>query len=110
MLGSSEKAKELGLILTICFVAAASFGLGRLSAIEEKRPAVSLYTATASAAQAGRVLGGGVVAARGGSVYYLPWCGPVVRILEKNRVWFSSEEEARAAGYVPAKSCKGLEP
>jgi cell division septation protein DedD len=52
--------------------------------------------------------GGEYVASKTGTKYYLPWCGTAKRIKEENKVWFSSKAEAEAAGYEPAKNCKGL--
>lgn len=49
-----------------------------------------------------------VVAARGGSVYYLPWCAGAQRIQNQNRVWFPTKEAAEEAGYSSAKNCDGI--
>lgn len=51
---------------------------------------------------------GAFVASKNGKSYYLPSCAASERILEKNRVWFNTREEAEKAGYLPAKNCKGL--
>lgn len=52
--------------------------------------------------------GGQYVASKTGTKYYLPWCGSVKRIKEENKVWFATKAEAEAAGYGPAKNCKGI--
>lgn len=52
--------------------------------------------------------GGQYVASKSGTKYYLPWCGTAKRIKDENKVWFASKAEAEAAGYEPAKNCKGL--
>lgn len=52
--------------------------------------------------------GGQLVASKTGTKYYLPWCGSARRIKEENKIWFASKAEAEAAGYEPAKNCKGL--
>lgn len=52
--------------------------------------------------------GGQYVASKTGTKYYLPWCGTAKRIKEENKVWFASKAEAEAAGYEPAKNCKGI--
>lgn len=52
--------------------------------------------------------GGQLVASKNGSSYHLPWCAGAKSISDKNKIYFSSEEEAKAAGYKPAKNCKGL--
>ena len=53
-------------------------------------------------------LPGLVAASRNGKRYYYPWCGGLNRIKEANKVWFDSEEAAKAAGYTIASGCEGL--
>lgn len=48
------------------------------------------------------------VASKSGSKYHHPDCSGAKRIKEENRVYFSSESEARAAGYAPAANCSQL--
>lgn len=48
------------------------------------------------------------MASKSGTKYYLPTCGTAKRIKEENRVWFSTKDEAEAAGYAPAANCPGL--
>ena len=103
------------------------FGGIKLASIESSRPPVTLeYGAdvvsavqtpttaslpsktdekdvTASAKHVGTY-----VAARGGTVYYLPSCAAAKRIAEKNKIWFETKQEAEKFGYKPAKNCKGL--
>ena len=38
-------------------------------------------------------------------VYHLPWCKSYKTLSEKNRVYFSTEAEAREAGYRISRSC-----
>jgi len=52
--------------------------------------------------------GGQYVASKTGKSYHLPWCSGAKQIKESNKVYFSSKEEAEAAGYTPAKNCKGI--
>jgi len=52
--------------------------------------------------------GGAFVASKTGEAYHFPWCSGVLRIKEENKVWFETREAAEAAGYRPAKNCKGL--
>ncbi|MEK7098356.1 MAG: Ada metal-binding domain-containing protein [Patescibacteria group bacterium] len=99
---------EWGLILVVLLVALSSFGLGRLSAGEASKPAVSVSVAPMEAEPKGMAIGGLVVASRNGSVYQYPWCGGAANIKPENQVWFKTEEAAKAAGYAPAKNCKGL--
>lgn len=99
---------EWGIFLIVVLVGLISFGLGRLSSLQEALPPISIQKSVQMAAVAPVAPGGLVVAARGGSSYYFPWCGGADKISAQNRVWFKSEEAARAAGYVPAKNCRGL--
>lgn len=100
---------EWGIFAIVILVGLISFGLGRLSALQEGRPPISIQHTSQLAALGGMHMGGLVVAARSGSSYYFPWCGGAANISEGNRIWFKSEKEAAAAGYLPAKNCKGLE-
>ena len=105
---AEDVLSEWGVILLVFFLALASFGLGRLSALESIRPPVQVREAGVESAVRAIPLGGQVVASKSGSAYYFPWCGGAAHIAEKNRVWFASEAAARKAGYAPAKNCKGL--
>ena len=121
---------EIYMAIVLILVGAASFGLGRLSALEESKPPVRILgssaavavSGTAGAAEGAVVVqegeeddvpdiapGGKYVASKNGSKYHFPWCSGAKRIAENNKVWFNSIEEARAAGYEPAANCKGLE-
>lgn len=99
---------ELAVPIIVLCISLASFGLGRLSALEEARPPVMIGEVPAAAEPKALFLGGEVVASRSGSVYYFPWCGNATNISSVNKVWFRSERAAQAAGYAPAKNCKGL--
>jgi len=48
-----------------------------------------------------------VVASRaaGSKLYHHPWCSGAKRIKEANKLWFSTESEAIAAGYTLAANC-----
>jgi len=109
------------MVIVVC-VGLISFALGRLSALEEGRAPVTIEQ-TASAASTADVAtsktnhlgaklpngeGGLLVASRNSTKYHFPWCSGAQRISEQNKIWFESEEEARAAGYEPAGNCKGL--
>ena len=52
--------------------------------------------------------GGEYVASKSGKSYHLPWCAGAKQIKEENKIYFSSKAEAEAAGYAPAKNCKGI--
>ncbi len=38
--------------------------------------------------------------------YHYPFCQWAQEIYPENEIWFSSEEEAQASGYVPCKVCR----
>jgi len=99
---------EWGLVAIVFLVALASFGLGRLSALEDDRPPVAVTEAPAAMKPQAMAMGGLLVASRTGSTYYYPWCSGASKIALANQVWFASEAAAQKAGYAPAKNCKGL--
>ena len=124
-----EVKNKLLTIIAIFLVGTSSFGLGRLSVYEEKKESVTIEmpkkvlmnsndsVVKNNKEQTGVVLGedlnlkegGGVVASKTGGKYHFPWCAGAKRILESNRIYFKSAGEARAAGFLPAGNCKGLE-
>ena len=99
---------EWGLFVLVFLVAISSFGLGRLSALQDARPPVALAEAGQLSEPRALYIGGLTVASKAGSVYYFPWCSGADKITPDNQLWFASEEAAREAGYSPAKTCKGL--
>lgn len=131
---NSLNAKEIYTVLLIFVVGFGSFGLGRLSKLQNfKAPirieqsalilsapalragdadVVSLSGSTAIAPASNVSFpppsGGQLVASRGGTKYHFPWCSGAQRISGANKIWFNSVEEARKAGYTPASNCKGL--
>lgn len=122
--GEGLAGRDLYTALLIVLVGFASFGLGRLSKAEEMRVPVRIESMSVSQSasvvsavsgaevvEIGAVPGmeeGSLVASKGGTKYHFPWCSGAQRISEKNKIWFSSVEEARKAGYTPAANCKGL--
>ncbi len=111
--------EDVFIVAVIVFVGFGGFGLGRLSKIHEEKIPVFIENAATS----GSILAGGAepnqksldtkdgknyVASVSGSKYHLPWCQGASAIKEENKIWFASEDAARAAGYSPAGNCKGL--
>ncbi len=109
--------------LVLVLVAAAAFGLGRWSKLEELRPPVTIQQAGAAnnLAAAGDSSSptatlklpsssgeGKYVGSKTGTKYHLPWCSGAQRIKEENKIWFNSEAEAAGKGYGPAANCPGL--
>lgn len=99
---------QWGMATLVVLVGLASFGLGRLSALEDMRPMVSIGHAPISSKPRAMALGAQFVASRTGTVYYFPWCGGAQQIPLEKQVWFASENAAKKAGFRPAKNCKGL--
>ncbi len=99
---------EWGLYVAVLLLGLASFGLGRLSALESLKQPVSVAQTASVGAVRPLNIGGMFVASRTGTVYYFPWCGSVENIEPMNQIWFKNEEAAKSAGYRPAKNCKGL--
>lgn len=117
-------------VLIIIFTAIASYGLGKLSVLHSlKKPIVientvlpvvtevqsqnvsvastTLKPSTQTASALNML--GEVWASRTGDKYHLPTCSGAKSISAKNKIVFSSIEEARRAGYLPAGNCKGLQ-
>jgi hypothetical protein len=128
-------SSDLFIVIIIVLVGTASFGLGKLSAIEKKKTPIAVYQtdqALLSTVLKGQAMGenqggasadsraaqsaptpttsakGLVLASKSGTKYYYPWCSGVARIKEENKVWFSTVDQAKSAGYTPASGCTGL--
>ena len=100
---------DFGIPVLVVLVGIASFGLGRLSALEDARPAISISQAASAAGAIPPISPGGMfVAAKTGTVYYYPWCAGATKIAPANQQWFATEVAAQKAGYKAAKNCKGL--
>ncbi|MDO8594630.1 MAG: hypothetical protein Q7R93_03910 [bacterium] len=129
--------KEIFTMLLILVVGFGSFGLGRLSKLQEGKTPIRIEQAAAvalsplakgvseasptgvvSSSVKGQLspvtspdapaAGGQLVGSKGGTKYHFPWCSGAQRISEANKIWFNSVEEAQKAGYTPAANCKGL--
>jgi hypothetical protein len=106
--------KDIFIALLIIFIATASFGLGRLSKIDENKKSLQIENFIENTALIGDFspennnIKGNYVASKTGSKYHLPWCSGAQTIKEENKIWFETKEEAESRGYSPAKNCKGL--
>lgn len=108
----------------IILVALGSFGLGRLSKIEDSRvpirienePEITSDTflpadknkGTANTSPAIISTQSQIVGSKNGNKYHYTWCAGAQKIAEANRRYFSSIQDAEAQGYTPASNCKGL--
>ncbi len=116
---------DIFILVIIIFVAFGSFGLGRLSKIDESNNTLRIDNIGASVLDAREMrtkgvlnkeiqpttlstLGGTYIGSKNGSKYHFPWCSGAKRIKEGNKVTFNTIKEARGAGYTPAGNCKGL--
>jgi hypothetical protein len=110
---------DWGLFFVVILAVTGAFGLGRLSVQNTPQNAVVVQ----NTASPGSSLGGGgagpgdplsgpiagaYVAAKTGSYYYFPWCTDALKIAPDLRRWFMDEKSAQAAGYTPAKNCRGM--
>ena len=114
--------------LLIIVVAIVAFGLGRLSVMPESggapdklpppstpaaiTPNIPATTRNTARDTTPNTAPGSVakvyVASKNSDKYHLPSCSGAKRIKEENKVWFSSQAEAEASGYIPAANCPGI--
>ncbi len=99
---------EWGIPVLVILVGLSSFGLGRLSAQQEMREAISVRSAPIAKDTRALVVGGLLVASKSGTSYHFPWCPGAETMKESNKVWFEDESAAKKAGYKPAGNCPGL--
>ncbi|PIS13539.1 MAG: hypothetical protein COT67_01210 [Candidatus Tagabacteria bacterium CG09_land_8_20_14_0_10_41_14] len=110
---------DIILVLVILFVGFIAFGLGRLSALSERKTPISVENLMSEVEPHSLDEGGSTsiiesataslyVASKNGTKYHYPWCSGAQRINIENKIWFLTKEEAEAAGYTPAANCKGL--
>lgn len=103
--------RDLILVAIIILVALISFGLGRLSKIGESRVPITIENLNkieSLANQGSTLTDKTIVASKNGTKYHYVWCSGASTIKEENKVYFSTIEEAKSAGYTPASNCKGL--
>jgi len=109
-----DNEKDLFIVVIIVLIAFSSFGLGRLSKIEEGRVPIMVENLGASVINSVPVdsvngaVDGKFVVSKNGTKYHYPWCSGAQRIKEENKIWFNTRAEAESAGYTPAANCKGL--
>ena len=106
--------------ILMLLVGVVSFGLGRQS-VEEvagaqsfNQPAGVVFIQPKNSVEiAGEEESGAIVAqvvvSKSGTKYHLLTCSGAKTIKEENKVYFESSAKAKAAGYMPAANCEGLE-
>ena len=109
---SLDIKEDIFIALAIILIGLSGFGLGKLSALEKGRDTVQIKAQNQSAAVSSTlsesIQQGLLVASKTGKKYHFPWCAGASQITDKNKIWFSSYEEAQKAGYTPASNCPGL--
>lgn len=120
----------------IVLIAVASFGLGRVSVVQEtpqKKAKIELQGQKASGVEGieqkttntvSKSVEAGAdsateesakpnseqtyVGSKNGTKYHLLHCPGAKQIKEENKIYFGTKEEAQKAGYTPASNCKGI--
>ena len=118
--------KDLFLAALVFLTSAASFGLGRLSAIWPVKEPIRIEESKLSelselskpnpqelnqlnSFNSLNQPSGKFVASQNGSSYHLPSCPGAKQIKAENKIWFKTKTEAQAAGYNPAGNCPGAQ-
>jgi len=111
-----EHESDILLTIGIVLVALISFGVGRLTSPQINKEPIVIQESTAAIEQslsedlkeinketAGQ---GRFVGSIKSNKYHWPDCPWAKKIAPANQIWFTSEKEAQAAGYIP---CSGFE-
>ncbi len=99
---------DLTIVIIIILVTFTVFGLYKLAELRGNKAHISIENKTKTEENAISNAEKLFVASKNGTKYYYPWCSGVSKIKEENKVWFSSADEAKKAGFEPAANCKGL--
>ena len=101
---------DIILVISIVLVALISFGAGLLVDFSENEGSIIIQQPTASIQQSlidsseipveQKSEQGKFVGSINSNKYHWPDCSFAKRIAEENQIWFSSEEEAKSAGYI----------
>ncbi len=106
---AGERELDLFIICLVVLLGFFGYGLVRLGQIKQGSQPVQVLMSENNDDRYSKALTlGKYVASRSGTKYHLPWCSGAKRIKEKNKIWFETEEAARAAGLTPAANCPGI--
>jgi len=103
------------LLFIIIGVSLASFGLGRLSILnqidetsllEQQANVINTQEYKETLVTEEEIREKRFIASKNGKMYYSLGCSGINRIKIENRVYFNSEIEALKAGYTKSKTCK----
>lgn len=127
-----EQEREIVTSLVILMVALVSFQLGKMTEINLNnnlaavpeiswQPFSALLSSSAAAVPAktfnsasenlekpssAKSIDWSVVTSKNSNKYHFLWCPGAKQIAEKNKIIFTSEKEAQAAGYILAGNCR----
>lgn len=100
---------EISLLIGIILIALISFATGRLTAQSTEQASIIIQGPTASLEQSltaeteeenEKEVEGEFVGSSNSNKYHWPECPWAKKIAPQNQIWFSSEKEAQAAGYI----------
>lgn len=94
--------RDLLIVIILILTAFFAFGLGYLAGRDAGQGSAGAPVAVSVVASTTEQR---FVASRSGTRFYPIACAGAARISDANKVWFSSTEAARAAGYVEAAHC-----
>lgn len=109
-----ERQHVLRVVICCCMAALSALGFA-MSAADTGDASVSAVHVTVSpventpvpeATAAPAQAQGAYTASRASDKFHLPSCSSAERISDDNRLWFSTREEAEAAGYTPCGRCE----
>ena len=117
-----EREKDIFIGLLVLVTALGSFGLGRLSRLEERKTPIKIENINNTALVGvnsvqeketknnNNLVGEpeSYVASKNSTKYHRLDCPGAKAIKDTNKIWFTSIEEARKAGFTPAGNCPGL--
>lgn len=110
--------RKLFLSLVIILVATLSFGLGRLSGGEREGIKLEFDSSISNQASVSGAFNSienskleienstSVVASKNSTKYHYPHCSGAKRILDANKIIFTSPQAAEASGYTLAANCR----
>jgi len=109
-----EHESDITLTIGIILVALISFGAGRLTVPQTDKEPMIIQGPTASVEQSLTIEEeiteqGRFVGSVNSNKYHWPNCPWAKKIASQNQIWFSSESEAQAAGYVRCGSFERYE-
>jgi len=113
---ASDKGKDILIVIIVILVGIASFELGRLSKESSSGDLKIINTQTGEypsqdqgvsviLSQNSNSTGKTFFASNKGSKYYSLGCSAGKTIKQENRIYFTTGEEAQAAGYTLSSSC-----